>query len=155
MLQQTRRSAEKSAAMQTDLKPETDVTSVIEITMLAKDFSVTTHAVPEGQTRSLPTTVVNPERQRPIVIRIYERDSWWKKLCISCTSNNVQTLVDCNFILLRPRILLVSLMYFMQFAMTYALQHTHTHLQSLKSFCGVSILVALLTLNLSTIKPVG
>lgn len=75
MLQQTRRSAEKSAAMQTDLKPETDVTSVIEITMLAKDFSVTTHAVPEGQTRSLPTTVVNPERQRPIVIRIYERDS--------------------------------------------------------------------------------
>lgn len=58
-----------------DLQPETDVTSVIETATRAKDFSVTTRAAPEEQTRSLPTTLVNPDRQRLRVIGIYERVS--------------------------------------------------------------------------------
>lgn len=70
---------ERARQCKHDLQPETDVTSVIETATCAKDFSVTTRAAPEEQTRSLPTTLVNPDRQRLRVIRIYERVSWWKK----------------------------------------------------------------------------
>lgn len=58
--------AGKSASMQTDLKPETELTFVLELCLLANVFSVTTQAVTEGQTCSLQT-----ERQ-PAVIETYD-----------------------------------------------------------------------------------
>lgn len=55
-----------------------------------------------------------------------------KKLSLSCISNeslHSRILVLSNLILLKQQILLLSVMYFMQLAMIYALQHgTHTQI---------------------------